>query len=68
MIPIPDESRLRLDDPRRDLILALHAKATARGWTSYRDPDSGYRVFTAAYHLARGSCCDTGCRHCPYLG
>jgi len=23
-------------------------------------------VFTAAYHLKRGSCCGSGCRHCPY--
>jgi hypothetical protein len=23
-------------------------------------------VFTARYHLARGYCCDSGCRHCPY--
>jgi hypothetical protein len=25
-------------------------------------------VFTAAYHLKRGSCCGSGCRHCPYRG
>ncbi len=25
-----------------------------------------YLVFTAAYHLRRGFCCNTGCRHCPY--
>jgi len=23
-------------------------------------------VFTAAYHVKRGYCCDSGCRHCPY--
>jgi hypothetical protein len=23
-------------------------------------------VFTAVYHLKRGSCCGSGCRHCPY--
>ena len=23
-------------------------------------------VFTAAYHLKRGACCGSGCRHCPY--
>ncbi len=23
-------------------------------------------VFTAHYHLRRGYCCDSGCRHCPY--
>ncbi len=25
-----------------------------------------YVVFTAAYHLRRGSCCKSDCRHCPY--
>jgi hypothetical protein len=25
-----------------------------------------YLVFTAAYHLRRGSCCNSNCRHCPY--
>jgi len=25
-----------------------------------------YIVFTAAYHLKRGYCCGSGCRHCPY--
>jgi hypothetical protein len=25
-----------------------------------------YMVFTAAYHLKRGYCCESGCRHCPY--
>jgi hypothetical protein len=23
-------------------------------------------VFTAAYHLKRGYCCDSRCRHCPF--
>ena len=27
-----------------------------------------YVVFTAAYHLRRGSCCGSGCRHCPWRG
>jgi hypothetical protein len=25
-----------------------------------------YMVFTAQYHLKRGYCCGSGCRHCPY--
>ena len=32
----------------------------------YVDPVSGYRVFTEAYHLRRGRCCQSGCRHCPF--
>lgn len=27
-----------------------------------------YVVFTAAYHLRRGYCCGSGCRHCPWRG
>ena len=23
-------------------------------------------VFTARYHLKRGYCCESNCRHCPY--
>ena len=23
-------------------------------------------VFTARYHLRRGYCCESGCRHCPF--
>jgi hypothetical protein len=26
----------------------------------------GLFVFTEAYHLKRGFCCESGCRHCPY--
>ena len=25
-----------------------------------------FLVFTAAFHLKRGFCCNSGCRHCPY--
>ncbi|MGB8354983.1 MAG: cysteine-rich CWC family protein [Chthoniobacteraceae bacterium] len=25
-------------------------------------------VFTAQYHLRRGYCCGSGCRHCPFDG
>ena len=25
-----------------------------------------YLVFTAAYHLRRGYCCNSDCRHCPF--
>jgi hypothetical protein len=26
----------------------------------------GYKCFTEKYHLKRGYCCKSGCRHCPY--
>lgn len=28
--------------------------------------ENGLLVFTQAYHLKRGACCGSGCRHCPY--
>ena len=28
--------------------------------------DGPYLVFTAAYHLKRGYCCNSDCRNCPY--
>ena len=34
--------------------------------TDYYLDEFGRMVFTAAYHLKRGHCCDSGCRHCPY--
>ena len=28
--------------------------------------EAGKFVFTATYHLKRGYCCNSKCRHCPY--
>ncbi|MEO8725012.1 MAG: DUF5522 domain-containing protein [Acidobacteriaceae bacterium] len=28
--------------------------------------ENGYFVFTELYLLKRGTCCESGCRHCPY--
>jgi 2-iminoacetate synthase ThiH len=28
--------------------------------------EGDFVVFTAAYHLRRGYCCESDCRHCPY--
>lgn len=28
--------------------------------------DGPYMVFTREYHLKRGYCCNSDCRHCPY--
>ena len=64
----PHPSRLAPDHPHRAEILAAHAAAVAAGEPGYLDPVSGLFVLTAATHLERGSCCDQGCRHCPYLG
>ncbi len=28
--------------------------------------EEGYIVFSEKYHLKRGYCCKSGCKHCPY--
>jgi hypothetical protein len=63
----PHRSRLSPNHPGRAAILAAHAEAMARHEPGYLDPATGLFVLTAAYLLERGECCDTGCRHCPYL-
>eukprot|EP00760_Papus_ankaliazontas_P004624 PhM_4_TR11997/c0_g1_i1/m.72931/K00798/MMAB, pduO; cob(I)alamin adenosyltransferase len=44
----------------------LHKLACLRGEETYEDPVTGYVVFTAVAHKARGYCCGSGCRHCPF--
>ena len=31
----------------------------------YKSPE-GFIIFTEKYHLKRGYCCQSGCKHCPY--
>ena len=47
-------------------IVAAHDAAVTAGEAGYIDPESGLFVLTAAYLAERGTCCDQGCRHCPY--
>ncbi len=28
--------------------------------------ENGFLVFTESYHIKRGYCCGSSCRHCPY--
>lgn len=32
----------------------------------YYVSEDGYIVFAEKYHLKRGICCMSGCKHCPY--
>lgn len=63
----PHPDRLPGDAPQRDEILARHDAAMAAGEPGYLDPGTGLFVLTAAYLRDRGTCCDSGCRHCPYV-
>lgn len=65
---IPHPRRLAPDHPGRAAILDAHDAALDAGQPGYVDPTSGLFVLTAAELAARGSCCDRGCRHCPYVG
>jgi Family of unknown function (DUF5522) len=49
-------------------IREAHDRAVAAGEPGYLDPETGYFVFTAAELAARGACCGSGCRHCPFTG
>jgi hypothetical protein len=46
--------------------LAEHVAACQRGDAGYLDPDTNLFVMTSVYLLERGTCCGSGCRHCPY--
>ena len=63
----PHASRIDPRHPHRREILAAHAKAISELHDGYIDPVTGYFVFTAVYLAERGTCCDTGCRHCPFI-
>jgi hypothetical protein len=59
--------RLPPNHPQHAEIVDRHAAAVAAGEVTYRDPYSGLSVFTAAFLADRGYCCDSGCRHCPFV-
>lgn len=63
----PHPDRLALDHPARDEILRRHGQAIDAGEAGYIDPRTGLFVFTARYLAERGSCCQSDCRHCPYV-
>ncbi len=64
---VPHTRRLSPDHPLYAEILAAHADAVGRGKSLYRDPDSGLYVMTAPHLWGRGYCCNSGCRHCPWI-
>ena len=63
----PHPRRLAEQHPARVEILERHDEALRRGEPVYADPVSGFSVFTADFLASRGYCCNSGCRHCPYV-
>jgi hypothetical protein len=47
-------------------IEVLHRSACELKQSTYIDPATGYKVFTAFAHEKRGKCCGNKCRHCPF--
>lgn len=52
--------------PLDPAIVLAHEAAVKADEAFYRDPLTGLMVMTAKKHAARGYCCGSGCRHCPY--
>ncbi|MDX1902839.1 MAG: DUF5522 domain-containing protein [Thermonemataceae bacterium] len=42
------------------------SKCNKLGDGDYYLNEQGLMVFTEQYHLKRGYCCQSGCKHCPY--
>ena len=55
-----------MTETEKALVETLHERACASNAEHYRDPVTGYLVFTRLKHLRRGYCCKSACRHCPY--
>ncbi|MCA6367271.1 MAG: hypothetical protein IM631_09335 [Cytophagales bacterium] len=50
----------RLIDPKVDAIAGSEKNESPDFYA-----ENGFMVFTEAFHLKRGYCCQSGCRHCP---
>jgi hypothetical protein len=72
-VPLPADRRLPHPDrlapasPGYAEIVSRHDAALAAGETGYVDPATGLFVMSAQTLWDRGSCCESGCRHCPYV-
>ncbi len=49
-----------------EAIGVAHNEAVQTNRETYLDPATGFQVWTSAALLARGTCCQNTCRHCPY--
>jgi 3'(2'), 5'-bisphosphate nucleotidase len=63
----PHPSRFPSAVPGYEESLRRHLVAIEEGDPGYLDPISGLFVLTAVHHFERGTCCEQGCRHCPFV-
>lgn len=55
-------------NPSKDWIQQLYVQEITKKSPEpdfYKD-DNGKIVMTESYHMKRGSCCGSKCKHCPY--
>ena len=65
---LSDEARAEAESQRAEPLgfqRVLHREACRHGFDTYKDPPTGYTVFTARALQPR-PCCGNGCRHCPH--
>ena len=65
--PAPHPSRLSPTRADFLVITATHNRAQSEGSRTYLDPATGLIVQTRSAHLERGTCCNSSCRHCPWV-
>ena len=64
---LPHPARLDPDRPDYVAVMEAHHAALLAGQAGYPDPTSGLFALTARTLWDRGECCDSGCRHCPWV-
>jgi hypothetical protein len=65
---LPAPTRFPPEHAEYSAVIAAHERSIELDTYGYKDPVSGLLVFSAKYLWDRGYCCETGCRHCPYVG
>ncbi len=67
---VPEEARRVACICRQCVVIARRAAAKTQPAPHPKAGDfyieGEHVVFTAQYHLRRGYCCGSGCRHCPF--
>jgi hypothetical protein len=66
-LQVAHPQRLSPRHPQFSEIMKRHGAAVAGGLPCYDDPTTRLSVFTSAFLAERGYCCDSGCRHCPFV-
>ena len=64
---VPSKDRFNYSDPNAKARLEAYLDSLERGSDFYFDVPSGFLVMNALKHIKRGDCCNSGCRHCPYV-